>query len=736
MRTFTERWVLCSSFLCTFLRRRAARRESIRPSPLVMTALLCFLAPAAFSQLTLNWTRNVGFIPTAVVVDPSGNVYLAGDAGNYALVKYSPGGNLVWDRRLPTNGQCNFSPDADLAIDSQSNLIITHRKWSEAESGCICAMTKFDPNGNELWSKTSPLGCDFVAIDGADGVNVFGKPGISFSTQKYSTDGTLQWAAYLAGNYASYTFGIAAHTDGAVYLLTNGPQTDNDDIVLAKFSPSGTEEWAATYNGGTGADDWPGGIVLDSAGNAYVVGYSDTDGEDGPNGHDIVTLKYSPNGQLVWSRRYTSGQTGYGSGDLYYDPWPAAITLDTQGNVVVAGRSPGGTATKYDYAVIKYDPNGTELWSRRYNGPGNCDDQARDVVTSPAGNVYVVGVSVDSCPPNNAASLYVAQYDSAGSSIGQDRQPGQGYISSFDYRLKEARIRLTQQGSAYVMVGADLRKYACVALTPPNVSVSYLATSGTVGVASHSGCAATWTATSDSPWLTVTSGSSGSGNGSVGYSVTQNPTVAERVGRITIGEATFTVTQGSDPCVLVTPTNLSAQPSYYYVRITWNAAAGTRYEVQRKNYYSFGFETISSNATSPFIDDFTFPDIAYLYRARAVSDCTMSAFSNSDLVTIVSFTDDPLAAGATPVRGAHITELRGAVNAVRKLASLSPGTYTDNTLTGVAIKAVHISELRTQLNAALTALGLPAPGYTDPTLTPGATIIKKAHVQELRDATK
>ena len=65
--------------------------------------------------------------------------------------------------------------------------------------------------------------------------------------------------------------------------------------------------------------------------------------------------------------------------------------------------------------------------------------------------------------------------------------------------------------------------------------------SGTVDVTAESWCA--WTATSnDLPWLTVTSGSPGTGNGSVGYSVAAN-TAGARTGTITIADQTFTVNQ-------------------------------------------------------------------------------------------------------------------------------------------------------------------------------------------------
>ena len=63
---------------------------------------------------------------------------------------------------------------------------------------------------------------------------------------------------------------------------------------------------------------------------------------------------------------------------------------------------------------------------------------------------------------------------------------------------------------------------------------------GSVDVTTQSGCA--WTATSNDSWIHITSGSSGTGSGTVNYSVDEN-TGSARTGTITIANETFTVTQ-------------------------------------------------------------------------------------------------------------------------------------------------------------------------------------------------
>jgi uncharacterized protein (TIGR03437 family) len=78
------------------------------------------------------------------------------------------------------------------------------------------------------------------------------------------------------------------------------------------------------------------------------------------------------------------------------------------------------------------------------------------------------------------------------------------------------------------------------AINPASQSFPASGGSGTVNVTAATGCA--WTAGSNATWLTVTSGSSGNGNGAVGFSVAANTGVA-RSSTLTIAGQTFTVTQ-------------------------------------------------------------------------------------------------------------------------------------------------------------------------------------------------
>jgi hypothetical protein len=98
--------------------------------------------------------------------------------------------------------------------------------------------------------------------------------------------------------------------------------------------------------------------------------------------YNYATVKYTPNGDTVWVRTYNG--TGSDEDRAY------AIAVDDEGNVFVTGASWG---ILDDYATIKYDSSGVQQWVARYNGPVNSYDKAYDLKLDNDGNVYVTGAS-------------------------------------------------------------------------------------------------------------------------------------------------------------------------------------------------------------------------------------------------------------------------------------------------------------------------------------------------------
>src|SRR5207244_12310858 len=79
---------------------------------------------------------------------------------------------------------------------------------------------------------------------------------------------------------------------------------------------------------------------------------------------------------------------------------------------------------------------------------------------------------------------------------------------------------------------------------PPSAPYGTSGGTGSVTVTAPAGCA--WTAGSNVSFVTITSGSSGNGNGSVAYSVAANSGAA-RSGSMTIAGQTVTISQSGAP---------------------------------------------------------------------------------------------------------------------------------------------------------------------------------------------
>lgn len=113
-----------------------------------------------------------------------------------------------------------------------------------------------------------------------------------------------------------------------------------------------------------------------------------------------------------WARRYNNLDGGYKS------DFAQAIAVDASGNVYVTGVSES-SETGNDYGTVKYDAAGNQVWTRRYSGPLNRSDEARDVAVDASGNVYVTGSSDDETNESNFDDhdVTTVKYDSAGNQI-------------------------------------------------------------------------------------------------------------------------------------------------------------------------------------------------------------------------------------------------------------------------------------------------------------------------------
>ncbi len=139
----------------------------------------------------------------------------------------------------------------------------------------------------------------------------------------------------------------------------------------------------------------------------------------------------------------------------------------------------------------------------------------------------------------------------------------------------------TSQRTGTIIIGGQTHTVAQSGNTTCTFTVSPLsqtftssAATGTISITTNNTC--NWVATSNDSWITITSGSSGTGNGTITYSITSNSSTSIRVGTITIAGQIYSVTQnGTIPCsYTISPTNLSFAASGGSGTVSVTAAAG------------------------------------------------------------------------------------------------------------------------------------------------------------------
>ena len=322
---------------------------------------------------------------TCLAVDSIGNIYVAGpsfsDTGSmqyldFVTIKYYPNGDTAWVRRADFGGK---DLPSGLGVDAQGNVYVT---GSNNDSRMVTV--KYGPTGNRLWYEFfgSQGGASGIVLDSRGNIVVCGsanRASIDAATVKYRPDGDTSWARFydLAG-FEDYAQTIACgQADDPVTAGYGAGATSHYDCITVRYDSSGDRLWAARYDGPYHGDDRAMAVAADVSGCTVVAGQTDS---GYTTDLDYLTIKYDSLGETLWTRRYDGSGGGNGRA--------AAVAVSGDGCVLVTGASMGQV---YDYATVKYDPSGVQLWSRRLSGIGNSDDEARALALDQLGNVYVTG---------------------------------------------------------------------------------------------------------------------------------------------------------------------------------------------------------------------------------------------------------------------------------------------------------------------------------------------------------
>jgi len=147
-------------------------------------------------------------------------------------------------------------------------------------------------------------------------------------------------------------------------------------------------------------------FAIDATGAVHIVGVSATNYYS--DREQIIIWKFDPDGNQVWSNRYESAGFAHG------------IAVDSAGNVVVVGNTSEGINSNGvnkppgDVELAQFSPTGQRLWKVTYDGPGHDTRDLGPVATDASGNIYFALTGYRRDGSSFYQELVLAKYNSAG----------------------------------------------------------------------------------------------------------------------------------------------------------------------------------------------------------------------------------------------------------------------------------------------------------------------------------
>lgn len=462
----------------------------------------------------------------SVALDPGANVYLVGSTASVDFNTQSPfqannagGGSDGFLAKLSSNGTVlvystyfggtGVDVAYGVAVDANLNAYVTGHTFStdfptqsplqaNNRGNADAFVARFNLSGTGLIYSTylggtlGDFGRGIVVDPGSQPIVTGRTASTDFNTRnplqatnrgnvdafvsKLNISGSqLVYSTYLGGTSEDLAFGIALDSTGAVYVTgdtlstdfnTNAPlQAANRggfDAFVTKINPAGSALPYSTYLGGSG-DDLATSIALDTAGNAYITGFTSSNDYStispiqsvSRGGLEAFVTKIFADASSIAFSTYFGGN---GSDNAY------SIAVDSGGNCYITGsttstnlptRNPiqGTNRGGLDAFVAKFNATGTNLIYSTYLG-GQFGDAGRGIRVDTAGNAWIAGGTFsDDFPvlsafqPTNRGlgDAFVARINVAGTALTYSSFLGGGNTD------EASAIAIDSAGNAYVV---------------------------------------------------------------------------------------------------------------------------------------------------------------------------------------------------------------------------------------------------------------------------------------------
>lgn len=418
-------------------------------------ATLKYSAAGAFQWASLyNSPDTTGSdAAQSVVADSAGNCYVTGmswsPTGNHwdiVTVGYNPAGVEQWVDRFDGAGASEDKGRAVVLGRDGSVLVAGHARNAQQDADCVTL--RLSPGGTRRWARVhagaggpgSSYDCGrFIGRDAAGNLYVTGRVQHgSAGLLKHDRDGRLEWERAVEwGRLSDEPKGLHVTAAGDVYLLSKiaGPGLPNAFFYsLRKYHSNGDTAWIRGYFGPESLGCVPVAMCVDGQENCYITGSSYTT-SGGTSWHSV---KYRADGSREWAVTTPRPDT------LHPLNPPTCIGCDSSGAVFIGGSLDTLSSFFEDMLLVKFNPDGSEAWWRRYDGPGRQFDEARVLAVDAQGNCVVAGYSWGGA---SGYDIVIARYAAGGDTLWTRREAGPGGLDNGD---EPTALRLDAAGDIYV----------------------------------------------------------------------------------------------------------------------------------------------------------------------------------------------------------------------------------------------------------------------------------------------
>ncbi|MCF8434928.1 MAG: hypothetical protein K9G37_10665, partial [Crocinitomicaceae bacterium] len=274
-----------------------------------------------------------------------------------------------------------------------NGFIVAGRTFSFGTGGWECYMSRFNSNGDTLWTKTYGN----VLYDELQDVDTTSDGGFIAVGHTTTTDwdgnvylirtnanGIVLWSKEYGGSIglSDKGYSVRETSDGG-FIITGTTETygsGGDDVYVLKVSSLGAVQWTTTIgSAGTVSVMDAGREVQETNDGGYiVVGY--TSAID-INFSDVYLIKLNSAGVVQWKKTY-----GGNSYDIGY-----TVQQTTDNGFIIGATTNSYGAGNWDAYLIKTDVNGVLQWSKTYGKSG--EDRAQCARQTPDGGYILCGRS-------------------------------------------------------------------------------------------------------------------------------------------------------------------------------------------------------------------------------------------------------------------------------------------------------------------------------------------------------